>query len=157
MLIGPPKVPSQPSKTKDNADHAGHSEQPEFWKVSSSSRLVNSPTFLNNNWLTAPPGLTSTSDAMEVCHQEPSITSREMVSPPKMLIPTPPSKEPVPSKEVPTKLTDTSPSIPLKKPWSPNSKSNQSQWPLMPPTGNIMTQPLKKSSPIVKQPWTTPS
>jgi len=156
-LIGPPKVPSQPSRTKDNADHAGHSEQPECWKVSSSSRMVNSPTSLNNNWLTAPPGLTLTSDATEVCHQELLTMSRETVSPPKMLIPTPPSKELVPSKEVLTKPADTSPLMLLKKLWSLPSKINPYQSELTPPIGNIMTPPLKRSSQIVNLPWTTPS
>lgn len=50
--IGSLKVPSTPSKTKDNVVHVGLSQLLLLWKVLTSLKMVNFYLFQNNNLLT---------------------------------------------------------------------------------------------------------
>ncbi len=65
MLTGLKPEPSLKLRTKDNADHAGHSQPLEVLKVSANSLMVNSKTSQSNNLLTAQARL-ATKPATEV-------------------------------------------------------------------------------------------
>jgi len=63
--IGPKRVPSPQSRTKDNADLAGLSPQPDLWKVATLSPLECWSPSLNKTWLIAQLPK-ETKDVMEV-------------------------------------------------------------------------------------------
>lgn len=161
--IGLTREPSPQLKIKEIVDPAGHSVQPESWKVSSSLRPENYPTSQNNNYWTAQLGLIWTSDAMVVFQQELLDMLREMVLQPKMLTHMYyfkanfrlPFKEHAPSREEPTKFPPKLHWLLMKKVSLQPSMLNQYQSELMPPTGNIMIQRQKNTSQIVKPHWTT--
>lgn len=132
-LTGANKDTSPPSRTKDHADHAGHSPPLEPLKVSA-NKEVTSRASLSNNSLTAQ-AASATKPATVVLWITPSNTLKPTVSSTRTNIPTRPSNKPAKRMPAPSK-SPASLTFPTATPSPQNSLEDPSQLPSMPPTGH---------------------